>query len=132
MVTVTRELIAQGSCKGAGWSILQLRALGAWPARRGWQRRIIGQQISAARAEAFLAGARRDGDTRAKRKARVMAVLRQAETKPREVISAETADLPEARKPAALSARDGDTACPICAGSGVDPRGRSCDLCPPF
>ena len=54
-VLVTREFIMQGRSERGGWTKDQLALLGVtWPPEAGWIQRVVGTEISAEAAAAFV------------------------------------------------------------------------------
>jgi len=54
-ITLTHEMIEQGSSSQGGWNMNQLEALGVtWPPRKGWKARLDGTRIEKASYERFL------------------------------------------------------------------------------
>ena len=54
--TLTREILELGKSSQGGWSRKQLELLGvAWPAPRGWQRKVIGRRFKRSIVVKFLA-----------------------------------------------------------------------------
>ena len=52
--TITRQWIHDNTTKGGSWNARQLRCLGiAWQPTKGWQKRVVGQEISIKLKERF-------------------------------------------------------------------------------
>lgn len=54
-MVITRRWLHQNATKGCGWTKVQLKVLGVqWPPRNGWMEKLIGEEISADVAIAFV------------------------------------------------------------------------------
>jgi len=52
---VTETILHNGKSRNGGWSLKQIKLLGADGRVRGWKRKIIGSQVSETNIESFLA-----------------------------------------------------------------------------
>jgi hypothetical protein len=53
---ITEQLLESGKSERGGWNAAQLAFLGVdWPAKHGWQSKVIGREISRENHEGFLA-----------------------------------------------------------------------------
>jgi hypothetical protein len=57
MRLITEDLLSLGRSEAGGWTKAQLALLGVpWPPVTGWKKTVLGKQITAAAAAAFVAG----------------------------------------------------------------------------